>query len=232
MSIENSPYIAGLNTNIPANNEPRAEGAAQIRGHKTAVKNSFPNVDAPVTATAARMNEVFNNPSQIPIGLIAMWTGTDTPEGWADSDGEIHNGFQTPDLRGMFVRGVDDANEVGSTGGNDNPVIGDHITIDEHKLGINEIPEHTHKYTDRYYAENKEHLTDKGATNVMDNDSGNQVGSGESDTDNSGMLFVEGTTEKTGGVSGHKHGISGVEDNPFDNRPAFYSIRYICYVGK
>lgn len=232
MAIENSPYIAGMDTSIPANTDPRAEGAAQIRGSKTAVKNSFPNVDAPVTATAARMNEVFNNPSQVPIGLVAMWTETTVPTGWADCDGEIVNGYQTPDLRGMFVRGVDEEHPVTSTGGNDKPLIGDTTKVEEHKLTVEELPKHSHGYVDRYLAEDKDYLEDKGATNIMDNDSSNTLGSGDTDSDDTGMLFVNGTTKETGQGLGHTHELISNEDNPFDNRPAFYSVKFICYVGE
>jgi len=114
MAIENSPYIAGLNIAIPANTSPRAEGAAQIRGSKTALKNSFPNVDGAVTATAARMNEVFDNESQVPLGLIAMWYGSTFPDGWVECNGEIANGFETPDLRGLFIRGSNESTAVGT----------------------------------------------------------------------------------------------------------------------
>lgn len=232
MAIENSPYISGLNKAIPANTDPRAEGAAQIRATKTALKNSFPNVDTAVTATAERMNEVFNNPSQIPIGLVAMWTETSTPTGWVDCDGTIQKGYQTPDLRGMFVRGADDNVPVTSTGGNDAPVLSDHVTVDEHKLGIHELPEHDHEYIDRYYPEDSDHLKGDGASNIMPNDGGNQVGSNGTDSDNDGLLFITTNTEKTGGNQGHTHGLTDSDASPFDNRPAFYSIRFICYVGE
>ncbi len=232
MSIENSPYISGLNDAIPANTSPRAEGAAQIRAIKTAVTNTFPNVDAPVTASASRMNEVFNNPSQVPIGLVAMWTEQNLPTGWVDCNGEIHKGYQTPDLRGMFVRGVDDKHPVTATGGNDSPAIEDQIKGQEHKLSIPELPAHKHEYVDRYFPEEEEYLKKKGASNIMPNDSGNAVGSSATDTNNDGLLFVEAETKATGSGLGHKHGLESNVDNPFDNRPAFYSIRFICYVGE
>ncbi len=42
-------------------------------------------------------------------GMITMWSGSvekdKIPAGWALCDGEIVNGFQTPDLRGRFILG-------------------------------------------------------------------------------------------------------------------------------
>jgi len=42
-----------------------------------------------------------------PIGGIIMWSGAidSIPDGWALCDGKIHNGKQTPDLRGRFIVG-------------------------------------------------------------------------------------------------------------------------------
>lgn len=234
MAIENAPYIAGLNTSIPANTSPRAEGAAQIRGSKTAIKNSFPNVDAPVTATAARMNAIFNNPSDIQVGMIVMWAESNTPAGWTDCNGETVNGYQTPNLEGMFPRGATTKLPVTATGGNDAPTLSEHVTVDGHKLGINELPKHTHEYVDRYYPEVKKSLTGEGAPerSIMSNDSGNTAGSNGTDSDNSSMLYTMGTSEATGSGNKHTHGLTDSKDKPFDNRPAFFSIRFICYVGE
>lgn len=231
MAIENAPYIAGLTTSIPSNNSPRAEGAAQIRGTKTAVKNSFPNVDAPVTATASRMNEVFDNPSQVPLGAVLMWFQPDNPEGWETCDGEIYNGIQTPDLRGLFIQGESATQAIGTTGGNDAPTVSDSLVVEGHGLTSAELAPHTHEYTDRYYPEDKSYLEDRDATNVMVNDSPNKWGSGDTDNGNDGMMFVTDTTESTGQGAAHTHPIADNTDNPFDNRPAFYTLRYICYVG-
>lgn len=231
MAIENAPYIAGLSPSIPANTDPRAEGAAQIRATKTALKNSFPAVDASVTASAARMNEVFNNPSQVPIGAILMWSGASNPEGWADCDGNVANGFLTPNLRGMFIQGATTAGDIGVTGGNNNPTLSNHVTVDEHALGINELPAHKHDYVDRYYAESKNKLTSEGAGNIMSNDSTNTVGSNSTDSDNDGMLFVNAETATTGSGAGHTHGLTDNPNSVFDNRPTFYTLKYIVYVG-
>lgn len=47
----------------------------------------------------------------IPAGLIAMWSGSIVPEGWALCDGQ--NG--TPDLADKFILGTSDLKKVGTT---------------------------------------------------------------------------------------------------------------------
>lgn len=231
MAIDNAPFISELNKNLPDNRDPRAEGAAQIRAVKTALLNSFPNVDAPVTATAEKMNSVFNSSSQVPLGAIIMWSNSTTPEGWVDCDGSTVNGIQTPDLRGLFVRGVDTQTPLGVTGGADEADLSQHLLVKGHALAKAELPAVGLKYTDRYYSESKSKLTSEGASNVMNNDSGGTVGSKGTDTDNDGMLFVEDTTEDMGQGVAHSHGLEQNTDNLFDNRPAFYALRYLCFVG-
>ncbi len=231
MSIENSPYIAGLNTNIPANSSPRGEGAAEIRAVKTALKNTFPNVDKPVTADADKMNAAFDNPSLVPIGLIAIWVDSVLPLGWVECDGTIQNGFQTVDMRGFFPRGKTLTDTLGATGGADNPGLTEYLQVDDHAITKSELPAVGVGYKDRYYVEDKNHLEGKGATNVMNNDSANTVGSGESDNDDTGMLYVDSTTENLGQGLGHKHTLSTPENKTFDNKPPYINVRFICYVG-
>lgn len=231
MAIENSPYIAGLNTAIPANSDPRGEGAAQIRAVKTALKNTFPNVDKPINANADTINSVFDNPSQVPIGLIAIWMDSVLPEGWAECDGTIQNGFQTTDLRGFFPRGKETTDTLGDTGGSDNPDLPNYLQVDKHSITKRELPAVGVGYKDRYFAEDKRYMEDRGTTNTMDNDSDNTFGSGDSDTNNDGMLYIEGKTDNLGEGVGHKHGLSNNPDETFDNRPSYVNVRFICYVG-
>lgn len=67
--------------------------------------------------------------SDIPQGLICMWSGSTIPEGWALCNGE--NG--TPDLRGRFVLGSSDKYAIGDVGGES-----------EARLTTNHIPRHDH----------------------------------------------------------------------------------------
>lgn len=84
----------------------------------------------------------------IPAGVIVMWSGSanEIPSGWALCDGKNN----TPDLRGRFIVGVgtlgSDTYNVRSTGGEA-----------RHRLSLQEMPRHNHKFTsynDDYNASN------------------------------------------------------------------------------
>ena len=49
-------FIAGIDTAAPAPTDPVSQGDDQIRTLKTDLKDSFPNIDGPVTRTPANMN--------------------------------------------------------------------------------------------------------------------------------------------------------------------------------
>lgn len=67
----------------------------------------------------------------IPIGAILIWSGIieDIPTGWVPCDGATYGPITTPDLRGRFVLGYNDATPlvvVGSAGGSRDAVIVSH----------------------------------------------------------------------------------------------------------
>ncbi len=49
----------------------------------------------------------FASNALVPTGLIAMWSGSLVPLGWALCNGEVHLGFPTPDLSGRFIVSLD-----------------------------------------------------------------------------------------------------------------------------
>lgn len=55
-TFDASTFISTLNISWPLVNDPRSEGDDHIRGIKRAIKQSFPNVNAAVTPTAAQLN--------------------------------------------------------------------------------------------------------------------------------------------------------------------------------
>lgn len=73
---------------------------------------------------AALTQQVANNPTSIPAGLIAMWSGllSAIPSGWALCDGL--NG--TPDLRSKFIKGSAAGIDPGVTGGSNTHTHDDH----------------------------------------------------------------------------------------------------------
>ena len=58
MPVEAADYIKQLNKDAPQGGESISEGDDHIRAIKTAVRQSFPNIDAAVTTTPAELNAV------------------------------------------------------------------------------------------------------------------------------------------------------------------------------
>lgn len=110
MPLETASYISQLNPANPLATDSVSQSDDHLRTIKLALKNTFPNLDAPVTVTPAQLN------SPVPKGVIFFWSGTivTIPAGYALCDGT--NG--TPDLRKKFVYGANTTdNPVNATGG-------------------------------------------------------------------------------------------------------------------
>ncbi len=95
-------------------------------------------------------------------GIIVMWSGSNTPAGWALCDGT--NG--TPDLRGKFVLGS------GQGTGLTSRLLGDKGGEETHLLTLDEIPAHNHDINTSH-TDNKNSLwhinTDKAIATGVDN---------------------------------------------------------------
>ena len=57
MPLDNAQFISELSITDPPGTDPLSEGDDQIRTVKRATQQSFPNVDAAVTLTAAEFND-------------------------------------------------------------------------------------------------------------------------------------------------------------------------------
>lgn len=222
MAIDSASFVSGLDPNLPRNDDPRAEGAAQIRAVKQTLKNTFPLLDGEVNITSQRLNEMSQQ--QMAVGMIMMFSGDTPPAGWSFCDGRVSNGFLTPDLRGKFIQGwnpirtgvdPDDAITVNSVGGsNFDDDLSLYVESEPHKLTIQELPKHTPQFADstmKFY----EYSGDdgKGERFYGPSDWGDELKFKEIGNDNA-----------------HKHTLkaSGVT---FDKRPEWYALAYICYVG-
>ena len=143
--------------------------------------------------------------SSIPRGLIAMWNGTQVPNGWALCNGQIVDDLQTPDLSGKFVVGWQSGNEdynlIGNTGGQEK------VT-----LSTQEIPSHVHNFADAYFIESHSGLVGANGTQWIGN---NLSGSNKTDRDNSYVCLWDHDTRATGG------------GQPHENRPPYYVLAYI-----
>lgn len=85
MGLESITYISDFVTTNPTSSDPKSQGDDQIRGIKTGVKNTFPNVTGAVTPTHTELNFVDGVTSAIQTqidtkGAITgqTWTGTHT----------------------------------------------------------------------------------------------------------------------------------------------------------
>lgn len=161
----------------------------------------FPNFDI-----KAYIDEKLGNMagSNIPRGLIAMWNGTQVPNGWALCNGQIVDDLQTPDLSGKFVVGWQSGNEdyniIGNTGGQDK------VT-----LTTPEIPSHVHNFADAYFIEAYDGIGINGSQWIGNN----LYGSSKTDRDNSYVALWDHDTRAAGG------------DQPHENRPPYYVLAYI-----
>jgi microcystin-dependent protein len=174
MSLESTTTIAGLVAANPTAGDPFSQGDDHLRLIKTVLKAAFPGAAAagftiPITATEAELNFVHGVTSavqtqidaaaaRIPVGIIAMWSGTSAPTGW-----RLCNGVAgAPDLRDKFILGLGTTYPtIGATGGTADAVIVAHThtatstpnitglttsaTTHTHSTGGN-LTDHTHTY--------------------------------------------------------------------------------------
>ncbi len=214
MAIDNAAYIADMNVNVPENADPIAEGAEQIQAVKRAVKNTFPNLNGAVTATADEINVAATQSNFI--GEIKMYFGklTDLPSGWNLCDGGIYNGVQTPNLKDTFPRAYNPDNDatapIGTKGGSD--TISLNGAVQGHILTKAELP----KITENFW----------GAYDNGKNDGGEPYLTGHDSGGRGGKDYQKVTVD--GGNKPHKHDLT-IDD--IDNRPRFTILAFIMYTG-
>jgi microcystin-dependent protein len=109
MALESATYLNQLVATNPSSTDSVSQSDDHLRLIKLALKNTFPNLDSPVTATPAQLN------FPVPQGFIGFWSGAiaGIPAGWALCDGTQG----TPDLRSKFVVGAGSDYAVNDTGG-------------------------------------------------------------------------------------------------------------------
>lgn len=144
----------------------------------------------------------------IPLGAILIWSGymDDIPVNWVPCDGATHGLLVTPDLRGRFVLGYNDATPditVGTVGGSRDAV----------------IVSHTHGVTDNG------HFHVHSATNSPPGTS--SVASGSVTVFTPTVVSAFDTSIETSGVS-----VNLTGDSPNDaNLPPYYVLIYIMRIS-
>jgi len=129
MGLESVTYISDLVVTWPLGTDKIRQGDDHLRNIKRAIRNTFPNINAAVTATPAALNSLpldFQSvltellEHVVQPGMISMWSGNigSIPAGWALCNGQTVAGFGlTPDLRDRFIIAAGGAFSVASTGG-------------------------------------------------------------------------------------------------------------------
>ena len=223
MALENAVYVASLVASNPLSTDTVSQADDHLRLIKTVLKNTFPNLNAPVTASPEQLN------SPIPAGVITMWSGAiaNIPAGWSLCNGTSG----TPDLRDRFVMGAGGTYAVGATGGSaTSSAAGSHTHteaaagVHDHgtatgstTLTVDQIPGHTHGYS-------------------LAGGTAFEYGTGLNGT--SGLASVSAsTTGSTGAGLGHTHSISSagshshtinsVGDHTHTSLPPYYALAYI-----
>lgn len=164
MGLETASYIKGLNSSNPLSTDSLGQIDDHLRLIKAVLKNTFPNLDGPVTVTPKELN------SPIPIGVITAWYGAEAnvPAGWAICDGRTVDRtdgggkITTPDLRDKVPIGASSTRPQGSVvasgtgttagGGAINTTFGTSQNGDHahggatagHSLTVDQLPPHTH----------------------------------------------------------------------------------------
>lgn len=189
MGLETSVYINGLVPTNPTGTDGRAQGDDHIRLLKKTIRNTFPNINGPVTANQEQINLAVS--SYVPRGCILMWTGNNVPDGWALCDGTN----STPDLRGRFVMAANAEHPLGEMGGTSTHA---HIVnIGGTALTEAQLPPHQHGVTI--------------GTNDTTGTGWGQASPGNSGGANSAAYTI--ATTSTGAGQVHTHGANSEVNN-------------------
>lgn len=220
MALENATYITGLNSGNPSSTDPISQADDHIRLIKDVIKNSFPNVSGPVTATHSQLSAPFAS------GMIMLWAGSiaTIPSGWALCDGT----FGTPNLRDRFVVGAGSSLAVGAVGGsNTSSAEGSHthttVAAGSHNhtgtsggtsLTIAQLPAHTHDVT----GTGSNSVQGSGAQPV-------QPSTGTQTTSSTGS--GEAHTHSISSDGSHTHTINDAASHTHTVTPPYYALAYI-----
>lgn len=230
MGLETGTYISDLVVTNPLGSDNKSQGDDHIRLIKQVIKNTFPNIDGPVTLTQTQINNLLNagneefveNGQFIPSGVIVMWSGTVTniPSGWSLCDGT----GGTPNLGDRFIAGatVDAGGTLGgidSTGGT-NSNHNHTCTVAGTTLTEAQMPAHHHLM----FVDGSEPI---GGLDQASDYVSSQGSSGTSNkyilADSANVANV-GRTKSTGSGDSHTHTATNTSAS---HLPAYYQLAFI-----
>jgi len=201
---------------VPYNEDTNADGNLDL---KDAYVTRYATTNDPIDADEVLVSSfplsdlvrISDFRNLTPVGAAMLWFDpVNIPAGWAVCDG--NNG--TPDLRNKFIKmaGSEDLPNTAS-GSRTKTLSPAHIPPHTHS-----IPSHTHPYNDLFFSEIG------GGVSVPGN-----VGSGDSDNDNSGFQMAR--TTGSGGAGNTGNGAPALNGNAFNIEPAYYAAIWIQYKG-
>jgi len=201
MSLEAATYINQLIVTNPEGADPKGQGDDHLRLIKATLKNTFPNIDAAVTATPAEINALVGGTALFKTGMILLWSGSiaSIPTGWALCNGTAG----TPNLMDKFVVGAGSSYAVGSTGGSSTH--SHTVSVSGTALTVGQLPSHNHGPA-------------IGATGFV------TLGTGAGNTSGGSVIGNSPVTGSTGNGETHTHSASS---NVVDTRPPYYALAYI-----
>lgn len=225
MALESAQYVNQLNASNPLSTDTVSQADDHLRLIKAALVATFPNLNAPVTATASQLNV------PIPPGFIGMWSGSiaTIPTGWYLCDGT--NG--TPNLTDRFIVGAGSTYAVGATGGAAS------VTLTEAQ-----IPSHSHTITAYGSTDSQGYHThtinDPGHTHSTSSYYQSPYNSGQTGR-NDGFqsqwntainAAVTGISINATGAHTHSVTVTGTSattgsGGSHENRPPYYALAYI-----
>lgn len=144
------------------------------------------------------INEDFE--TNIPRGLICMWSGSNVPQGWHLCDGQEG----TPDLRNRFIVGAGSNYNVGNTGG-----------TDAVSLKVEELASHRHVTAFTEYSGGSGNTSQ----NMQNANYITAVGSG-------GSVYMYGQ-KVAGDNDGTVITTNTGSGTPHENRPPYYALAFI-----
>lgn len=245
MGLELGNYISDLNSAWPLGTDKRRQGDDHLRLIKLVLKNTFPNLNGPVTLTPAQLNGVPDNLGLILTeiishleqpGTVKMWhlAHAAVPSGWSICDGSTVPGYgAVPDMRNRFVVGAGSDYTADTVGGADSKTStsgGGHTpTIQGTALTAAQIPAHDHRlYTwETGSSSDANNFGTVFAKGIAGNTAGTFGYRSATDASAGNNKLVENTG---GAAATHTHTADAVaaHTHDVDVRPRYYVTVFIC----
>ncbi|SAK95827.1 phage-related tail fiber protein [Caballeronia temeraria] len=239
MALETGTYISDLVAANPVGSDPIAFADDHLRLIKSTLLNTFPKFKGVVSAT----HENLSNGT--PVGLIAMWSGTSIPAGWALCNGQTvakadgSGNITTPDLRDRFAVCSGGSYAVGNIGGAASVALtAAQMPVHNHTAWTDTQGSHAHGGSTTGVGDHQHSLPNLGSVQAGGDNGGANVpvatgyssGRYMSPTDPAGG-HSHGITTDVQGAHGHNVGVGNAGSGAaHENRPPYYALAFIMKI--